>query len=116
MNLIFNVIVLVSSLNLTSSLWPIEKNSFISINDYNIISTYLSEEEQVTIQLNLTEASLVGIELYDKNGKLRKIWNPQLTDKGIYKTHLSVADIANGTYLLNVIINEESFQQAVFKY
>ncbi len=87
-----------------------------TMNDYNIISTYLPESKEVFIRLNIPTEALVGLELYNQEGVLKKLWQPTLSAKGAYEAKLAVDDIDDGTYLLNVIIDEEMYQQAVFKY
>lgn len=91
-------------------------NTEIDNGDYNIISSYDSKRSNINLQFNLGEESIVALELYNPDGKMIKVWNPQVAESGIYKSSISVEEIPDGTYLLNIIINRESFQQAVFKY
>lgn len=83
---------------------------------FQIISSYNNEQKYVAIKFFLKDFSAVGLELYDQTGRMVKLWTPRLSDAGEYLSKLPVEDLPNGTYLLNVLINDETFQQAVFKY
>ncbi len=83
---------------------------------YQVISSYDAELEELLIQFNLYNESIVGLELYNREGKMIKVWNPEIAQSGVYRSILRVADIPDGTYRLNVLINDQSYQQAVFKY
>lgn len=94
-------------------------NNLVVITDstsYDIVSSYNQDYQELLVQFNLEEDANVGLELYTRDGEMIKLWHTAMASKGIYRSQLSIADIPDGTYLLNIIINSGSYQQAVFKY
>ena len=83
---------------------------------FQLISSYDHDTEEVLVKINLTEESIVGIELYDMNDKIIKLWQPEIAATGTYLSKLLMYDMADGRYRLKVLINEETFEQAVFKF
>ena len=91
-------------------------NEIVIDSSYHVISSYDAQLEEVLVQFNLDSESIVGLELYNRAGKMIKVWNPEIAHKGTYRAILPVSDIPDGTYRLNIFINDQNYQQAVFKY
>ena len=91
-------------------------NEILIDSSYHVISSYDSDLEELLVQFNLDNESIVGLELYNQEGKMVKVWNPEIANKGTYRSILPVSDIPDGTYRLNILINDQNYQQAVFKY
>ena len=67
------------------------------------------------MQFNLSNESVVAVELYNTQDKLVKVWQPEIVQAGRYSSKLLMSDVAKGKYRMLVFINEEVYQQAVFK-
>lgn len=118
--LILLLAILMSSIYLTASeIYPPILNSFNAAHSidtsFQLISSYDRESQEVFIQFNLSQESTVTLELYDTEHHMVKIWEPQVAQSGTYNSTLNISDVANGRYRMLVYINEEIYQQAVFK-
>jgi len=82
---------------------------------FQLISSYDRESEVVFVQFNLREESIVALELYDTQNKLVKVWHPEIAQTGGYRSELLMKDVPKGKYRMLVLINDETYQQAIFK-
>lgn len=87
-----------------------------STKEIQIISAYDEANQTVIVKFYLEESATIGLELYNRDGVMLKVWQPQIADQGQYLSSLTLEEIPDGTYLLNVIVDEDMYQQAVFKY
>jgi len=83
---------------------------------FQLISSYDRDAEELTVQFNLSNESVVSLELYNTQNKLVKVWQPEIAQAGRYSSILMMSDVAHGKYRMLVFINEEVYQQAVFKF
>ena len=83
---------------------------------YQIISSYDANYQEVIVKFFLTESSKVEVELYNRDRVMLKVCEPQNAPAGQYHASFPVTEINDGTYLMNIIINNQMYQQAVFKY
>ena len=83
---------------------------------YQLISSYDTATQEVYVQLKLSQESIVALELYDTQDEIVKVWLPEIAQSGTYSTTLKMTEIPDGKYRMLVHINEEIYQQAVFKF
>lgn len=109
-----------SSIHLSASeIYPPILRTIDAVNidtSYQLISSYDRATQEVFVQLNLSEESIVALELYDTQHKMVKVWLPEIAQVGTYSTELNMTEIPDGKYRMLVHINEEIYQQAVFKF
>ena len=119
-NLLIMLAVLMSSIHLSASeIYPPILRTIDAVNidtSYQLISSYDRATQEVFVQLNLSEESIVALELYDTQHKMVKVWLPEIAQVGTYSTELNMTEIPDGKYRMLVHINEEIYQQAVFKF
>ena len=119
-NLLIMLAVLMSSMQLSASeIYPPILRTIDAVNidtSYQLISSYDRATQEVFVQLNLSEESIVALELYDTQHKMVKVWLPEIAQVGTYSTELNMTEIPDGKYRMLVHINEEIYQQAVFKF
>lgn len=105
-----------NSIDSTHLLSPISMSDVPSHDDIQIVSAYDETSQAIIVKFYLEESATIGLELYNRDGVMLKLWQPQIADQGQYLSSLTLEEIPDGTYLLNVIVNEDMYQQAVFKY
>ena len=118
--LIIVLAILMLSIHLAASeFYPPILNSIDASADidtsFQLISSYDKDTEEVFVQFNLSNESVVALELYNTQDKLVKVWQPEIAQAGRYSSKLLMSDVAKGKYRMLVFINEEVYQQAVFK-
>ncbi len=119
--LILMLAILMSSIHLAASEFhPPIFNSIDAAADidtsFQLISSYDKDTEEVFVQFNLSNESVVALELYNTQDKLVKVWQPEIAQAGRYSSKLRISDVARGKYRMLVFINEEVYQQAIFKF
>lgn len=67
--------------------------------------------DQVAIQFELAEQSMVRLDIYDNNGRLVKQLSTLPAKKGLNEYNFSMSPLAQGVYTVVIIVNNEVLQQ-----
>lgn len=119
-NLLLMLALLMSSISLSASeIYPPIRSAIDTDSvdtSFQLISSYDKGSQEMIVQLNLSKESIVALELYDTEHQVVKVWLPEIAHAGTYSAKLKMTEIPDGKYRMLVHINEDVYQQAVFKF
>jgi len=88
---------------------------FAPIAEDVVIKSMLSKDQtRVLVDITLPEDAPVAFSLADSTGDMKHHWQEQELHQGRHQLALPVPDIAQGKYLLLIMVGAESYEQLVF--